>query len=236
MSRLVLGVLGGMGPGATSTFFQTLLARTPARGDQEHLHVLIDSDPTIPDRTAFLLGHGPDPRPSIIKAGVTLRNAGATHLVMPCNTANVFAAEVAQAVQLPVVPWLDIAVHAVAVANASPVGVLATTGSLRSKTYQRRLRESHVPYLVPDDAIQERVMEVIYGPYGVKTLGSASAHARRLMATVCANMVELGAASLLLACTELPLAMGRATCRQVVAIDPAIAVADYIVKLSEECK
>ena len=52
----ILGVIGGMGPQATNTFYQRLIDRTQAETDQEHLPVLIWSDAGIPDRTASILG------------------------------------------------------------------------------------------------------------------------------------------------------------------------------------
>ena len=51
-----LGVLGGMGPQATNTFYQFVIDRTDARTDQEHVDALILSDSGMPDRTAAILG------------------------------------------------------------------------------------------------------------------------------------------------------------------------------------
>ena len=51
-----LGVLGGMGPQATNTFYQFIIDRTDARTDQEHVNALILSDCQMPDRTAAILG------------------------------------------------------------------------------------------------------------------------------------------------------------------------------------
>ena len=51
-----LGVLGGMGPQATNTFYQRIIDRTQAETDQEHLRVLIWSDAKIPDRPAGIRG------------------------------------------------------------------------------------------------------------------------------------------------------------------------------------
>ena len=39
-----LGVLGGMGPQATNTFYQLVIDRTDAHTDQEHVNALILSD------------------------------------------------------------------------------------------------------------------------------------------------------------------------------------------------
>ena len=51
-----LGVLGGMGPQATNTFYQLVIDRTDAHTDQEHVNALILSDCQMPDRTAAILG------------------------------------------------------------------------------------------------------------------------------------------------------------------------------------
>jgi len=45
-----LGVLGGMGPAATVAFLARLQALTPATGDADHIRVLMDLNPHVPDR------------------------------------------------------------------------------------------------------------------------------------------------------------------------------------------
>src|SRR5439155_4399654 len=89
--RRTIGVLGGMGPAATALFFRRLIEATSAKTDQEHLHVVIDSDPSIPDRTKALLEGGPSPAPQLIEMARRLQMMGAELIVMPCNTAHVFA-------------------------------------------------------------------------------------------------------------------------------------------------
>ena len=91
---LVVGAVGGMGPAATAEAFRRIVAATPAQRDQDHLHVIIDSDPLIPDRTRALLHGGSDPRPRLIAAARRLEAAGAQVLCMPCNTAHAIHADV----------------------------------------------------------------------------------------------------------------------------------------------
>ena len=55
-----LGIIGGMGPLATVNLFNKIIINTDAQNDQEHIHMLIDNNTNIPDRTAFLLGKGED--------------------------------------------------------------------------------------------------------------------------------------------------------------------------------
>jgi aspartate/glutamate racemase len=64
-ARRVVGVIGGMGPDATVDFFAKLVAATGAERDQDHLRIVIDNDPTVPDRTAAIEGRGPSPAPRL---------------------------------------------------------------------------------------------------------------------------------------------------------------------------
>jgi len=86
----VIGVLGGMGPAATADFYQKLIQATPAKTDQDHLKVVIFSNPHIPDRTAAIRGEGPDPLPALVVSAETLIRAGADFLTIPCVTAHHF--------------------------------------------------------------------------------------------------------------------------------------------------
>ena len=87
MKRMV-GILGGMGPAATVDLFDRIVRATPAQTDQEHLHILIDNNPAIPDRTEAILQQGPDPLPGL-RAGIQgLENQGTDVIAIPCNTAH----------------------------------------------------------------------------------------------------------------------------------------------------
>ena len=93
----ILGVLGGMGPQATNTFYQRIIDRTQAETDQEHLRVLIWSDAKIPDRTAGILGT-PD-----LAGAKLLEGAGCTVLAIPCNTSHYFADRLQAQLHIPII-------------------------------------------------------------------------------------------------------------------------------------
>src|SRR5947208_2549783 len=58
-----------MGPLATADFYTKLVRLTPARTDQDHLRVLIDSNPKIPDRPAAVEQEGVTAAICAVKAG-----------------------------------------------------------------------------------------------------------------------------------------------------------------------
>ena len=60
-----IGILGGMGPMATADLFQKIVSLTDAAGDNGHIRLYIDSNASIPDRTAAILDGGEDPLPAM---------------------------------------------------------------------------------------------------------------------------------------------------------------------------
>jgi aspartate racemase len=201
----ILGVLGGMGPAATARFYQDFVAATPSGRDQDHPRVVIDSDPAIPDRTDFLLGRGPDPRPRLVCAAKRLRSQGAGAIVMPCNTASVFIDELVEATSVLFISWVGEVIETIRREQEPPVGILATSGTIEAGLYQNALTDQGIDHMTPDDESQEQVMRSIYGPHGFKTKGVPTERAISDLLSAAGSLAEAGAQSLVLGCTELPL-------------------------------
>ncbi len=106
MSNDRLGVIGGMGPQATNTFYQYIIDRTDARTDQEHLSVLIFSDCAMPDRTAAILGtqeQKDEVYARLLSDARMLEGAGCTAIAVPCNTSHYFLDQVQEQISIPIV-------------------------------------------------------------------------------------------------------------------------------------
>src|SRR3954463_13580061 len=89
-SSKVLGVLGGLGPAATLDFLAKLQAATPVSREQDHLRVLVDINPKVPDRNNSYDEAGP----VLAEMAVGLRDAGAQVLAIACNTAHAYVDQV----------------------------------------------------------------------------------------------------------------------------------------------
>jgi aspartate racemase len=198
--RRVIGVLGGMGPAASAEFYARLVRATPATRDQDHLHVIIDSDPSVPDRTAALQGLGPSPVPVLQQMARRLEAAGADLLVMACNTASAFVQEVADAVGVPILRWIDVAVAELArdVAPGAAVAVLATDGTRASGLYDNALQCNGLA-VFPIGSLQHQVMAVIQA----RKAGAAVSDLAPRVDEVITSLRNAGASVTLLACTEL---------------------------------
>lgn len=231
--RRTVGVLGGMGPAATVDFLQRLVEATFATSDQDHIRVLVDSDPSVPDRTAHLLGDGEDPRPALRRMARGLARAGADLLVMPCNTAHAYAAEIERAVSIPLVDWPGVVADGVQAADRACVGILATRGTVVAGIYQRAFGLRGVDVVVPAEPTQDGLMEAIYGADGIKSVGRAGATSRRLLLDAAQQLVSMGADGLVLACTELSVVHGLDPVEAAVPVfDAADIVARHVVELA----
>jgi aspartate racemase len=197
---MTLGVIGGMGPAATVDFLRRVIELTPAERDQDHLHMLIDNDPSVPDRTEGWQKKGPDPSPQLARMARGLEAAGADLLVMPCNSAHLFAEAVTSAVRIPLVDWPSVVAQHAAARGVSAVGLLATTGTVEGEIYQRALAARGCTAVKPDPGDQAAVMSVIEQIKAGKHQKADAAAAIRRVGT---SLVAEGADALLLACTEL---------------------------------
>ena len=160
--RKVLGVIGGVGPMATVDFYKKLIELTDASCDQEHIHVLIDGNCQIPDRTASILAGDDRPLPYLIDSARRLEEAGADLLLIVCNAAHYYFDRLRAACSVPLLNMIDLAAAEAARRGYRCAALLAVDGTLRAGTYDRAFEERGLRLLHPDARGQEQVMHLIY--------------------------------------------------------------------------
>jgi aspartate racemase len=201
-----LGVVGGVGPAATVDFLQKVVRSTPARRDQDHMRLLVEQNPQIPDRTEHLVGEGPDPTLALYATCKKLQAGEADLIAIPCNTAHAFVEEIQTHLDIPIMNMLTVTVSHVrdAFPELQKVGLLATTGTVASGVYRRTLEDHGLHEVVPQPALQSRVMNAIYGPKGVKA-GFTGGEALEDIRAAIDDLVTQGVEVIILGCTELPI-------------------------------
>lgn len=200
-----VGVLGGMGPLATTDFLRKLIEQTPAQSDQEHIPVLVYSLPQIPDRSAAMAGLGPSPAPMMEQGIGTLVGAGAGCIVITCNTAHAWYEEVAPSAGVPVLHIADSVMDWIGRTGAPGrrIGLLATQATVDAGFYQSRFGQRGYDCLaVPEELYQRWVWA---GISAVKAGNPQRGGA--LLSQAGEWLISEGADVLLLACTEIPVAL-----------------------------
>lgn len=198
----MLGILGGMGPMATVDFLRRLVELTPALRDQDHLPCIVAQAPGIPDRTRAILGEGADPLPALEAALRQLEGAGATRIAIPCNTAHHWHGALQARTDRPILHIVDAVADALARGGGggAPVGLLATTGTLRVGLYAERLARRGIACREPED--QEAVMRAIR-----LVKAGCVPEARSLLAGAARRLRAAGCGQVVMACTEIPVAL-----------------------------
>ncbi len=195
-----IGIIGGMGPLATVDLYSRIVKRTKAQRDQEHIHVIIDSNTNIPDRTKAILGGGDDPTIELVKSAQRLEQAGADFLIMPCNTAHFFIDKIKESVNIPFINMVEETVKHTfnKYGKDTVVGLMATDGTIKSKIYEDYYNDMGIKTVIPEKT-QEKIMKFIYD-----IIKSGNYEEGTDLFFECANeLKDMGAQAFLLGCTEL---------------------------------
>ena len=201
MSNDRLGVIGGMGPQATNTFYQYIIDRTDARTDQEHLSVLIFSDCAMPDRTAAILGtqaQKDEVYERLLSDARMLERAGCTAIAVPCNTSHYFLDRGQEQISIPIVHMIRETARLLVSQGKKRPGILATDGTIRTGLYQREFAAFGIYAAAPRPAAQKQVMSLIYDDIKAGKAGDPEK-----FAAFTKDLVEQGCDCAVLACTEL---------------------------------
>jgi aspartate racemase len=202
MSPRRIGILGGMGPEATVLLMQRIIAATPARDDADHVPLIVDQNPQVPSRIAWLIeGQGEDPGPVLVAMARRLTRSGAEALAMPCNTAHHYAADIRAAVPVPFIDMVALSVARAASLTGSGgrVGILASPAVRRIGLFDAPCAAAGLtPLYAADEAATLGIIRGIKadGPTGAARLGLAEA---------AAALQDRGATVLMIACTEFSL-------------------------------
>lgn len=158
-----IGIIGGMGPLATVRLFEEIVLNTQAARDQEHIRVLIDNNPQIPDRTASILMDGPDPSRAIVETAQNLLSLGADILVMPCNTAHFYADHITAVAGSRFINMVEETGRYVLshFGKDTPAVLLATSGTLAGNVYGTVFARMGLTLVTPSADEQDTVMELI---------------------------------------------------------------------------
>jgi aspartate racemase len=241
-SAFKVGVLGGVGPAATVSFLDKLMRATPATRDQEHLKVVVEQNPQIPDRTEHLIGNGSDPTIELFATCKKLQDAHADIIAIPCNTAHAYVEYIQPMLNIPIVHMLRETVAFITsnYDRVKTIGLLATNGTVRSRVYHKEIEGAGLIAITPSEAVQKTVMDAIYGPVGVKA-GFIDEHCRTDLCDAVAHLVARGAEIVILGCTELPLLIAEDLNftlggTAVPIVDPAEVLARRCIELSQSSK
>jgi len=231
MPEKIIGILGGMGPEATIDLFTKIVKGTRARKDQNHLRILIDNNPKIPDRTLAIQRRGPSPLTQLIRSAKLLEKAGADFIIIPCVTAHHFFEPLQKRTKIPILHLVEETLKYIKKRwkGIDKIGLIATTGTVQIGLFQKAFSNNGIELVLPAPEVQRKwVMEAIYGKKGIKAIGP-SEHSKRLIFKASESLIKQGAQAILAGCTEVPLVLKEGGL-SVPVIDPISILANIAIK------
>ncbi len=233
MDKMV-GIIGGLGPEATIDLMKKIIKNTPAKTDQDHIPMVVYSNPKTPSRYKAILEGGESPVPQLVEAAKKLEQAGAEFIAIACNLAHYYYDDVKKAVRIPVLHIVRETANWISKnCKVTKVGILAPTPTIKVGIYQKELEKyGYEPITLDHEETKRLVDDAIYPETGIKA-GYIKENAS-LVAEAIKTLLDRGAEIVILACTELPLVLDFLSedLRDKV-IDPTDILAKKIVSLSK---
>lgn len=244
----MIGIVGGVGPMAGLDLFKKIVEQTPVQKDQEHAPVILFSIPEkITDRNAFLKYNAVEnPAYGVVEVILRMEHAGAIVAGIACNTVHVpaiFSVVKEKLKQQKSRLFLlnmveEVVNHIKEVYSDKTVGILATSVSNKAGLYQDPLKREKIQRIAPDAFWQERLQDIIFNKvYGIKAHSSPTTERAEIeLREVIQHLVNKGAESVVLGCTELPLGIKQNYSYGVPLIDPTRVLAKALLKCYFELK
>ena len=158
-----LGVIGGMGPLATVSFYERVVLNTVAKCDNEHIDMVVLSHASMPDRTKCIIENRGGEFLEVIKKDFKiLEDIGVEAVAIPCNTSHYFFDEFKKFTGLRIINMIEETILEVKKRGIEKIAVFGTLGTLNSKVYEKYANHHGllVKEVSPED--KQAVMDIIY--------------------------------------------------------------------------
>ncbi|KKT16980.1 MAG: Aspartate racemase [Parcubacteria group bacterium GW2011_GWB1_43_6] len=201
-----LGIIGGLGPQTTAKVYLSVINLIRKNGEDKYPPIVIYNlpFPFIIEKEAIIEGRNAEKMlPYLIDGAKILEKSGADFGILPCNTLHKYIKEIRESVNIPFLSILDETVLELKTKKIQTVGLLATKTTIESRIYEKVLVEKGIRIICPTEEGQNQIYDII-----VQLLnGEENDLQSKKIEIVCNSLHEKGAESILLACTDLQLAI-----------------------------
>ncbi|NGX31430.1 MAG: putative amino-acid racemase [Chlamydiae bacterium] len=225
MEIATIGILAGMGPKSTAPFIDQVVIQSQsilnAKEQIEFPPMMIYSLPT-----SFYMDKPMDHevvKNEICQGLKRLEKSEVSFIVMPCNTAHIYYEFLQKCVKVPLINMIDMAVDSLP-SNIKKVAILATSYTIDSQLYQKRLKEKGIEYLV-DEELQVLVNQLISKITSEKDYGFI----KNLWEKISNILIKKNIDTIIFACSDLNIILDKVQI-QFNIVDPTLCLAKEAVK------
>jgi len=238
----MIGIIGGMGPQAHNNLFECIIQNTKVKKDQDHLPVLLWSEPSsIADRSEFLLGEtATNPAIVVSRIAQQLHKLGVQVIGIPCNTFHaqpiwnvlIERMDINNESNLQIIHMIEVTVETIVkLYPKATIGILGTLGTFQYNVYGNALTAKQISFIQPDEIHQKKVHQSIYDvKFGIKVTGKINDESLQLVYNVIQYLISNGADTILLGCTELSLIPFDKLPKEIIFVDPVVILAKAMIK------
>ncbi|MDP3785384.1 MAG: amino acid racemase [bacterium] len=203
-----LGIIGGLGPQTTAKVYLSVINLIRKNGEDKYPPIVIYNlpFPFIIEKEAIIEGRNAEKMlPYLIDGAKILEKSGADFGILPCNTLHKYIKEIRESVNIPFLSIIDETVSELKTKKIKIVGLLATKTTIESKIFEKVLAENGINVVYSTDVDQNHIYNII-----VQLLnGEMNDSQSKKIEMVCDALYKKGAESILLACTDLQLAISN---------------------------
>ncbi|HIH13185.1 MAG: aspartate racemase, aspartate racemase [archaeon GW2011_AR9] len=203
-----IGVLGGMGPEASSNLYAKIIQYAQqeygAVQDFDYPPIIIYSLPLFGfDETGIV--DEDLVKKQLIEGVKKLESAGCDLIIVACNTVHSYYDEMQSAVKVPIFNIIEETRKRVLEFGYKKVGLFASESTNKLKLYQKRFADSNIKVISPNTKQQRILNQVIERVMG----GNQKKEDIILLKDIARDYLKQGAEAIVLGCTEIPLAINQ---------------------------
>jgi aspartate racemase len=200
-----IGIIGGVGPQSTDFIYQKIIqfsqSKYNAKNNADYPRLVIESVP-VPD---FISNKDnmEQAKEMLVAATKSLSNSGVTKLCIGSNTVHILLEELSKHTRTPFLSMIELVAEKCVKNGFKKVGVLGTPVLINSKLYTKELEKNGIESINPNEKQLEIVENIIRGVIS----GAENGKHKEEYIEVLNDFFNRGAQAIILACTELPLAV-----------------------------
>ncbi|MBL1223032.1 amino acid racemase [Chryseobacterium sp. L7] len=143
----------------------------------------------------------------LLNACQHLKNSGVDSIVLCANTAHLFADELEDKVQLPIIHIGTETAKAIQKAGLTKVGLIGTKFTMEMDFYKNKLEEYGLEVLVPDSQeTRDYIQHTVKDELGV---GFINPETKTRYISIVGDLISRGAECIILGCTEIPMLISQ---------------------------
>lgn len=193
-----IGVIGGMGPLATIEVQKRIFENTLAQTDQDHIHLIIDCNTKIPDRSVAIKNKDYSIVENIVSSAERLCKVGVDFIIVPCNTVHYFYNRFTPLIKTQIINMIvETAKYIHSIKVDTTCLIFSTAATMQSNIYKSEFTNRGINVEYPCEKDINSIHHIIY------LVKSGNIDQARTIFEPIVNKYMVKYNTLVIACTEL---------------------------------